>query len=37
MKEIEFFERLGGKGGPHWEYCFQLWSPQYKKVMDLLE
>ncbi|GAB0190194.1 hypothetical protein GRJ2_001484700 [Grus japonensis] len=22
---------------PHWESCVQLWSPQYKKDMDLLE
>ncbi|KAK4815071.1 LOW QUALITY PROTEIN: hypothetical protein QYF61_015355 [Mycteria americana] len=23
--------------GPHCEYCIQLWGPQYKKDMDLLE
>ncbi|GAB0189380.1 hypothetical protein GRJ2_001403300 [Grus japonensis] len=22
---------------PHLQYCIQLWSPQYKKDMDLLE
>ena len=22
---------------PHLEYCIQLWGPQYKKNMDLLE
>ena len=23
--------------GPRLEYCIQLWGPQYKKDMDLLE
>jgi len=23
--------------GPHQEYCIQLWSPQHRKDMDLLE
>jgi len=22
---------------PHWESCVQLWSPQHRKDMDLLE
>ena len=22
---------------PHLEYCIQMWSPQYRRVMDLLE
>ena len=22
---------------PHLEYCIQMWSPQYKRDMDLLE
>jgi len=22
---------------PHWESCFQLWSPQHRTDMDLLE
>ncbi|GAB0177109.1 hypothetical protein GRJ2_000176100 [Grus japonensis] len=22
---------------PHWEYCIQLWGPQHKKDMELLE
>ncbi|PKU40240.1 hypothetical protein llap_9455 [Limosa lapponica baueri] len=22
---------------PHWQYCVQLWGPQHRKAMDLLE
>jgi len=22
---------------PHWEYCIQMWSIQYKRNVDLLE
>jgi len=22
---------------PHLEYCIQMWSPQYRRVIDLLE
>ena len=24
-------------GRPHLEYCIQMWSPQYRRDMDLLE